>query len=492
MPRFYANFILTFGLKPGIKFSEVQSLLQASLHTAGEELPVIRRRVFSIPSDEKYQSGGRLEAREHPDWTPQVIFNDISASWPNYEDLIDEGLPQETLDGAQLVPSVHANWDLDGEGAPGCIVQANFINGGLLLSVCLFHSLVDGMSGSLLLKMWAKHMRLHQDDDRAGASLTITADCCDYDLVPEAWEAAGNKFPSPEEVENSSDEAWRLVGMLPPLSPEELSVKASFSLDHTKAPPPPQMRTTIFYVSAAAFAKLTRLSADSADGTTTNETATDGSRVPLPPTANDALMALLWRCIMRAREVVDPSNPAYAAPGALAELDTTFDGRLLFSERLPWAYMGTLIFIATTRMPMSTLISPTTSLSTVAHTVRRAVASITRERLHSSYGLVAAMPDFSAVRYPFATFEGAEACFTSFLGLPLMEMRFGGKVFTNGGLIDYLRPPRREFDAVCRRCVVLPPRPSGGFEVLLSLKSEEMEVLEKDAEFVQFAQVFCH
>ena len=73
-----------------------------------------------------------------------------------------------------------------------------------------------------------------------------------------------------------------------------------------------------------------------------------------------------------------------------------------------------------------------------------------------------------------------------------MEMRFGGKVFANGGLVDHLRPPRREFDVVCRRCVVLPPRRSGGFEVLLSLKSNEMEVLEKDPEFAQFAQFICH
>ncbi|KAI0532409.1 hypothetical protein GGR58DRAFT_490384 [Xylaria digitata] len=481
MPRFYANFILTFGLKPGVEFSEVHNLLQASLETAANDLPIIRRRVFSVAPDDTDPNPGRLEAREHPDWTPQVIYNDISASWPDYDDLLDEGLPQDTLDGAQLVPSVHAKWDLDGEGASACIVQANFIEGGLLLSVCLFHSLVDGMSGSLLLKMWAKCMRQHQNDDLGGASLTITPDCCNYDLVPEAWASEGNKLPSPEEFANSDDDAWRLLGMLPPLSPEKLRARAAFSLDPSKAQPPPEMTTTIFYVSATAFTKLTALAT----------TPTDSS-ASAPPTANDALMALLWRCIMRARAAADPANPAYAAPGALAELDTTLDGRLLFGGQLPWAYMGTLIFIATTRMTVTSLISPATSLATVAHTVRSAVDTITRERLHASYGLAAAMPDFSEARYPFATFEGAEACFTSFLGLPLMEMRFGGKVFRNGGLVDHLRPPRREFDAVCRRCVVLPPRPAGGFEVLLSLKREEMALLETDKEFAQFAQVLCH
>ncbi|KAF1829174.1 hypothetical protein BDW02DRAFT_510595 [Decorospora gaudefroyi] len=479
MPRFYANFILTFGLNPGINFSEVHNLLQASLDTASEELPIFRRRVFSVASDEKCLSRGRLEAREHADWTPQVIFNDLSASWPEYEDLVDEGLPQDSLDGAQLVPSVHAKWDLDGEGAAGCIVQANFIQGGLLLSVCLFHSLVDGMSGSLLLKMLAKHMRLHQDDDGDAAELTITPDCCDYHLVPAIWTEAGNRLPSPEDFENSGDDAWRLAGMLPPLlSPKELPASSAFSLDPTEAPPPPQMTTTIFYVSATAFAEL----ADTASE------ADNGAAV----TTNDALMALLWRCTMRARHAAEPDNPAYTSPEALAELDTTLDGRLLFGERLPWAYMGTLIFIATTRMPFSALTSPSTSLAEIAQTIRKAVDSITQERLHTSYGLAAAMPDYAAARYPFATFEGAEACFTSFLGLPLLEMRFGGKLFKQGGLVDHLRPPRREFDVVCRRCVVLPQRPAGGFEVLLSLKDGEMEFLEKDSEFARFAQFLCH
>lgn len=478
MPRFYANFILTFGLKTGVKFSDVHSLLQTSLNTASDELPIFRRRVFSAASDGKCSSKGRLEAREHPHWTPQAIFNDLSASWPEYEDLMDDGLPQDSLDGAQLVPSVHTKPDLDGKGAAGCIVQANYIQGGLLLSVCLFHSLVDGMSGSLLLKMLAKHMRIHQDDVGNSAELTITPDCCDYDLVPAIWADAGNCLPSHDEFGKSGDDDWRLLGMLPPLSAEELRARSAFSLDATEAPPPPKMTTTIFYISATAFAELTSAASKGGNGTAV--------------TANDALMALLWRCTMRAREVAEPDNPAYTNAGALAELDTTLDGRLLFGERLPWSYMGTLIFIATTRMPFATLTSPSTSLAEIAQTIRNAVDSITQERLHKSFGLAAAMSDYSAARYPFATFEGAEACFTSFLGLPLMEMRFGGKLFKNGGLVDHLRPPRREFDVVCRRCVVLPPRPAGGFEVLLSLKEREMEFLEEDPEFARYAQFLCH
>jgi hypothetical protein len=234
------------------------------------------------------------------------------------------------------------------------------------------------MSGSLLLKLLAKHMRLHQDDNTDAADLNIGPDCCDYDLVRDIWAEAGNRLPSDEKFGESSEEAWRLLGFLPPLTPDELHTRSAFSLDPAAAPPPPQMTTTIFYVSAKAV------------------------------TSNGALMALLWRCTMRVRQTAEPDNPAYTSPRALAELDTTLDGRLLFGKRLPWAYMRTLIFIATTRMLFSALVSPSTSLAKVAQTIRETVDGITQERLYNSYGLAAAMPDYSAARYPFATFEGTE------------------------------------------------------------------------------------
>lgn len=481
MPRFYANFIFTFRLKAGVPFQQVHSLLQASLHTAGDELPIFRRRVFSIPPNDNNPVPGRLEAREHTDWTPEVAFKDLSGSWPDYDDLLDEGLPQDELDGAELMPP--APMDLEGQGAPAIVAQANYVAGGLLLAVCHFHSLVDGMSGSMMLKMWAKHMRIHQGVYEGTAHLDIPVSNCDYDLVPKAWQGAGNTMPSPGEVESASPEAWRLLGLLPPLSPEETEAKIAFSLDPGAAPPPPEMQTTIFYVSASAFSNLTAVAAPPAGSDTV-------------PTANDALMALLWRCVMRARLAADPKSPAYTAPGALAELDTTLDGRGMFSERLPSTYMGTLIFIATTRLPVADVVATAdqTPLSHLAVEVRRSVQAITRERLHEAYGLAMAMDDYASagLRYPFATFEGAECCFTSFLSLPIMEVSFGGGVFENGGTPDHLRPPRREFDVVCRRCVILAPRPAGGFEILLSLKKDEMDHLERDAEFARFAQFLCH
>ncbi|OTB04037.1 hypothetical protein M426DRAFT_321123 [Hypoxylon sp. CI-4A] len=463
MPRFFSSLIFTFRLKPGVTHDRVLEILRASLQSASDELPLFRRRVYAIPPSEENKTVGRLEAREHAAWTPEVMRNDLSDEWPDYDELMDEGLPQDMLDGAVLLPSGRARIDLE-EGTPMLIAQANYVEGGLLLGVSMFHPLVDGMSAALLLRVWAKHMRIQQGE--APAALEIPADCTNYDLLVDVWKNAGAP------VAKGTPEEWRVLGLLPPGSEE---------------PPrgtPPPMRTSIFYISAPAFSKLTAVAA-----------AANAKDSDAAATANDALMALLWRCVMRARKTAAPEKPCYSAPDAIAELDTTLNGRVLFDDALPWQYMGTLVYIVTTRLPVAELIAPETTLASVVNAVRRAVAGITREKALGVYGLAATkLPGYTAetLRWPFATFEGAEACFSSWLSLPIMDMGFGGQVFANGGIPDYVRPERRMLDMVCRNCNILPLRLEGGAEVLLSLTVEEMEILERDPEFGEFAQLLCH
>ncbi|KAK4108600.1 hypothetical protein N656DRAFT_771749 [Canariomyces notabilis] len=491
MPRFYANFMFTFRLNPGVSFAAVHALLQESLRRTCDELPILHRRVFALAPTADDPRTGRLEARQQPDWIPQVVANDLSSTWPDYDDLLDAGLVQDQLDGAVLFPPHAFSWDIYNEGAPGLVAQANYVEGGVLLAFGIFHSIIDGTSGSLLMKVWAKHARAIQGDKNPGSALSIPQESCDYRLLEKLWRAEpGNILPSdPTErqamIRNAPAELWRLLGLLPPATPEELAATKEFALSAPPSAPPPEMKTTIFYVSASNFAALrAAATAESASNPTTT-----------PITANDALMALLWRCIMRAREqAASPHERATDyAPSATSLLDTTLDGRALFSADLPWSYMGTMVFIATTSLPVHTLVSPSTTLAQVATAIRKSVDAITRETLQKAFGLALALEDYGeTLRFPFATFEGAEACFTSWVGLSAFDVSFGEVLFANGGRPDHLRPPRREFDAVCRRCVVLPMQVSGGFEVLVSLKREEMEVLEGDGEFARFAKFVCH
>lgn len=240
------------------------------------------------------------------------------------------------------------------------------------------------------------------------------------------------------------------------------------------------MRTSVFYVSAAEISRLSAIAALADE---------PGA------TANDALMALMWRCTIRARRAAAPEEPCLSAPGAMTKMDTTLNGRALFSDRLPWQYMGTLVLYTMTSLTVDELVASSTRLESVVGAVRRSVASVTRERALGAYGLAATkLSDFTAeaLRRPMPTFEGAEFGVTSLLSLPMMDSSFGSQLFANDGVPDYFRQERRLFDQVCRYCSIGPLRREGGVEVLVSLTVEEMVLLENDSEFAEFSQLLCH
>lgn len=470
MPRIYANFILTFHLKAAYAFGPVHDVLQKSLAQTCEKLPVFRSKVFAIPPDKLNPSTGRLAARRYEDWNPEVIYNDLSDSWPEYEGLLEDGLDQDLLEGQHLLPKTEFDWDFTTTGAPALVAQANYVKSGLLLAVGIFHPIIDGTSGSLLMKLWASNARALQGCNELGPALQVHPDSCDYSILSNIWAAEGKHKSTT--LEGAPPQSWRLTGLLPPNVPASNQVPSGST--------PPLMQTNVFYMSAEAFQNLTSLC------------ATEDASYPHPSkvTANDALMALLWRCIIRSRaEAAGPSSHAYAAD-SISLLDTTLDGRALIGDPLPWSYMGTVVFIATTSMPVGDLTGDATSLPTIARTIRESLTSIDREKALQAFGLASDLPDYEgSLRYPFATFEGAELCITSWVGLSAFEISFGDKLFLGHGRPDLMRPPTREFDAICRRCVVLPMQASGGFEVLISLIEEEMKVLETDTEFAEYFKV---
>ncbi|TGJ85113.1 hypothetical protein E0Z10_g3637 [Xylaria hypoxylon] len=469
MPRIFANVIVSFRLNPG-PFSTVHSVLEESLRRTCDELPVLRRKVFIVQPDGDSGTTGSLEVKEAAEWTPKVVFNDLSTVWPDYDDLVDSGFEQDALDGEILFPRGIYEQDLHENGVGALLAQANFVEGGLILAFGIYHPLIDGHSGTLLFKLWAKHAKSLQEGEGIGPILHFHPDSADYGLLERIWKAENVEQPPEITLATTTPETWRFLGLIHPSEPSEEPGLES---------PRPKMRTTIFYVPATSFKEL-RAEANSGIHSS-------------PNSANDALMAKLWRCIMKARSATAGSSCVEYLPDKTSQLDLTLDGRARFSPSLPSSYMGTLVFITTTEMSMGKLTSVDTPLAEIATAVRLSVNTVTSERMHEAFALARSLPDYGdSLRFPFATFAGAEACFTSWVGLSAFDVSFGNVLFANEGRADYLRPPRREFDAFCRRCVILPMQASGGFEILLTLKEEEMSVIERDPEFVQYAKVVCH
>ncbi|KAG0160288.1 Transferase [Penicillium digitatum] len=466
MPRFYARLIFAFRCSSNHDHQKIRDLLEQGLRRTSADIPSVAGKVFTRPVTP--DRAGQLEMRVHPSYCPTVHAREFSEL--DYDELLDEGLPQDILDPNILFPVIGAP---DSEqGAPAFLAQANFVTGGLLLAVGLYHSVIDGTSGVWLAKKWAEHTRHLQSVTEDRALLEIMPRSTDPGVLEDLWLAQGYSPLTVEELKTgakgSNDPSlWRLLGLDPLNTPP--SPPLMVEPEERKERP---MQSTIFYLSPQALEDLKKASTEEPFG-----------RV----STNDALMALLWRSIIRARF---PSNTSSTDTDE-AILDTTYDGRAGFSPDLPFTYMGSLIFTCTARMQRSQLVSPTASLASVAHEIRQAAKNIDSSRMHAAFGLAVSIPDYTKLTYPFATFAGAEVCITSWIAWSMFDLDFG-PIFANGGRPDFVRPPRQEFDAVCRRCVVLPLQSHGGCEVLISLVADEMQRLEQDPELARFACVACH
>lgn len=472
MPRYFATFILTFGLRPGHSFTHVNDILQRSLDRTSETIPILRGRIFPVAASSQVPSSkGNLEARISKEYSPRVVLNDLSQTWPDYDEIIEIGLRQDVLDGQQLVHKSDIKSVLTADGAPGFLLQANYVNGGLLLAFSFFHSVLDGMGAMLLLKLWAQNARELSGGfcESSRPNLTIQPGSFDRSLLEKIW--LDEQKRSDLTSNGASPTQLRLLGLLPAKTSEEESLPEP---THTV------MSSKIFYITAESLRNLTKRCAEDSPSTAAPKI-----------TANDACMALMWRSTIKARTAVATLSDQEYALDSMSYLDTTLDGRALMSESLPWTYMGTLIFIATTSMSVGDLVEDSSrAVPRASRRIRDAVSSITRQQALEACGVAAGLQNYvTGLRHPFASMRGSEVCISSISNLTPAELTFSEKLFSNAGRPDHVRPPLLEFGTLCRRLLVLPMQPSGGIELLVELPIEEMETLESDIEFCEFAKV---
>ena len=460
MPRIYAYTIYCLPLSVAKEPRDIHAYLEKALAITVEQIPWLGGTVKVGHPAQHNGKKGRLDVIL-PDQTSHVPlrFKDHRSKL-DYDDLMTEGLPDDSLGGELLLPTGLIP-DIQ-NGAAVLVAQANFLQGGCFLSVGIHHTVADGSAAVSLMQIWAHHCWQLQNPVISRPATQISAEGLNRNILKELWLAEGNVHDEAA-YRTASEKLWRFLGVNSVVDDPDISKE-------TSAPP---TDTSIFYVSGSSFSELKNA------GTQSNVSGV---------TANDSLMAFLWRAITKAR--FPPKDPIYERDET-AILDTTVDGRAHFSASCPQDYFGNLVLMNTTSLPLKSVTSPTTNLSTIAAAIRTTLDSITTTQAHAAMTLAASLPDCNALTFPFATFEGTELCITSTVNMPLFHLDFG-PAFENGGKPESIRSPKSEFASICRRCVVLPRRTNGGFEILISLVQGEMERLMADEEFAQFARFCCH
>lgn len=470
-PSNYTFFCSYLPLKDGITPVDVVNVLQEGLRRTFTQLPWLSGKVHLQSSSAPKWRPGQLEIRyDTADFEGSVPLRQLRVNHldpeevgMSYEDLKESGFPldafeDEQLTTAELLPRL--------EDAPDCFsAQANFMKGACLLVVATQHAACDGTSYFDVWKIFATHCDYLQAPGSPWPE-PPPAESADRTILDRIWKSEGTGTS----MVQVKPESWSLLGLQRPGAPK---LEAATSL---KTLSDDSMQAALFYVSPEKFSALQKRCA---------EKSPPGTNI----SGNDALSALVWRCMVKAKRKAAltgrriSTNEADLA-ATQARLFITLDARPDISQSMPMLYLGNLFFVNICSTPLDTLTAPDTSLGEIAEAIRSVLKKATRQALLDAYTLAREVDDLNRVRLNRGhTPNSFDMVLSSLLMFPVEGVKFGGKVFANGGLPDAVRPLMRRFNRASQVCFVLPRKPYGGVEFVCNLYEDEMEVLLEDDEF---------
>ncbi|KAI6351789.1 hypothetical protein MCOR25_009740 [Pyricularia grisea] len=485
-PRTFIKFILYIPLKNGTSYKTAFAHLHEGLSRTLDRIPFLDGKVFERPQSEPGYVKGHLQIRydktRKPGSSPrQLTFRDLAAKLPSFEELRDSGFEFSAVNDnlvleSAFIPDITA-------GADVFRAQANFVQGGCLLATGFHHSSMDATGMVTVLKAWSEHCRAIGNSEPVCPWLT--PECIDRGILERLWKKGWDANRSIADIDPAT---WGYLGFQVPgteaKTEEELCDQGTTPSYMQNS----SMESSIFYISTSQMAELL------GDIQHLHESADEDLQDDQQLSANDILLALFWRALLRARYRAAAASGTPPPADAVAHLESPLDGRAAFSADLPAAYIGNVVTVNKVSLKLEELILPgPEALRRVAWLVRRGARRAGPGMVRDAYALMQSTRDFSALRHGFTRLDGWDVMITSVLLLPMQDMDFGGG--SSGGLLgqtEALRPLMDAFNANFRLCMILPRNLGGGLELLVSLFPEEMAELEQDEEFGRFAALLCH
>lgn len=441
MPRVYIRALLVF--ETADPTSTVAQTLQQGLNRLSKQIPQLSGHVFpTVSAEGKVPT---LVVRWDSSTRPTLIDKGLIAS--SYETLSAEGMsPAAIPEDVWPVPSAIDD-TLFATGAPVFAASHfRFADGrGVGLCVCLHHNVVDATGFSDIVRLWAHNM----EDEGLGG--------------PEISQQRRN---------------WLTEGLS-----SDLSVISSYSLASLFASHPEYSRTPPAFPAqfSPCMGKLFNLPV-----THVNEIKELlRGCMPVAPTTNTLVCALIWSAITRARV---QRNPALATE--TTRLVTAVNGRgrisATFSKENP--YLGNVVLyslakIAVERLRTASLQESIHSLAEICNVITQSQSSnhIDSRYIAEVYSLADQMDDYKAIYPGWDLFNSRDLTITSWADLDLHETEFGPKL----GRSEFIRLPCTEADGVA---IILPRKRATAtegvscevIEVMIMLRSNDMAILEQD------------
>ncbi|KAJ7261812.1 hypothetical protein B0H12DRAFT_337616 [Mycena haematopus] len=366
----------------------------------------------------------------------ELVIKDLRKNIPAFEELEATNFPPLHFPWALLMPIPK---DLSPDRPhDACKLQFSAIDGGTILTFAMSHCVSDGTGTDEWIRILIEETRLAQQDSTQ-RSETMTVGLDRSVLCNIQSDLAFNIEHHP---------AYMLKKPPVPVS-EELAPMSKdsgvFGVSRSEIP-------VLLRLSPAGLAQL------KADATTL------GERI----STHDALCALMWRTVLLIRS----RRPSWQSvpPSATTNLFMPTNARRLLPD-LPSPYVGNAVYQLIAALNLGTLLS-TSGLQRAAAEVRRAIAAITPE-LVASYMTFIRDPIASRfIEYQFMNGTTSTTGLAMGTCLGSGDIMYGsdwGEAF--GSLVSFrlIGEPGN---------VVIPRRPDGSAELILSLLPEEVDILK--------------
>ncbi|ERF72995.1 hypothetical protein EPUS_08852 [Endocarpon pusillum Z07020] len=440
----YTHVLLCFPMPEGVSRDSVAKLLETAALKLTSTFPWLASKVINEGS-RPGNSGTFKLAPCSLFAAPNTVIRvkDCSRVCVSYVKITQARGPFPLFDGKILGP-VKAFPEIyeesESEPAPVLVIQANFIQGGILLDAAAQHNFIDGGGLFQCMRLFAKAIR-------------------------------GEEFSDFETQQGNRDRR----SLIPLLGPNEPMLDHS----HLRRPPlseyPSQQQSPTtsrppaawycFRFSAPKLAQLKGLA---------NDDISRGGCDPSIPfvSTNDTLSAFCWKRVGAVR------LHRRQRPDDLSKFSRALDARR--AMQIPKEYMGQMGYNATCRLSFREL--EKASLGTVASILRRTARDVNNEySVRSWVTFIANEPDKSSIMFGGSFNPDTDIGLSSLAHVELYSAEFG--------ILGKPELVRRPNFHPLESCVYFwSQTEAGDFDVLMCLNEADVQALKMDQEWKEYAE----
>lgn len=435
LPQTHSKRILCFALPTDVDKERIIDQLHIALHYTVQRVPFLAGSVVPFSEEEgdrpwlrniSPQGAAHLDIKDHGD---SIRFSDLAAA--NFD--------QELFDVDQLCSLPQVAY-VQQDPVDVCRIQANFIEGGLLLVVQILHVVIDGWGVTECVKIFAEKFR----DAQAG-------------LIGHPLRTNEDTYVSDRTALVSSDGLPGDLANHPALT---TSAYAHGNLEGNKG-----FTCRTFHIAADALVRLKKAAS------------------PVQPrdendwiSTSDSIAALLWRSIMVARHRAGKLSGSGAV-----QFGQPYDCRRLMG--LPQPYFGNSIYFLRTDVAFADVDNGLDGLRSAARAIRQDVNAVTVDKFRDMVGLMERTGKQTHTRLSFwEDLSTSAIMYTSHFAFNMHAMDFG-PAFGDGRIKAFRQPSRGAFIG---QVIVMPKVLDGSCEFLLTELPEVFDHLCQDELWTQF------